>query len=183
MSLTVARRYARALYEEAAQQKKLDAVDEDIAMLQESLAGSPELERFFADPRLNAERKTSVVDSLLAKRVNPITLNFVHLLINKNRETILADIVDAFMRMRDDQQGVVEATARVALPLDAKSEKELSEAVASITGKKVRLNTEVDPSLIGGAVIRVGDTVYDGSVRHQLNNLRKRLENSRALTN
>jgi F-type H+-transporting ATPase subunit delta len=77
--------------------------------------------------------------------------------------------------LRDRQLGVVEARARVARPLDAAGEQKLTAALEGLTGKRVRLQVQQDAALLGGVVVRVGDTVYDGSVRHQLESLREQL--------
>ena len=178
MSLSVARRYAQALYQDALQHKCVDRVDEDIAMIQESINGSRELKRFFDDPILSAEKKQKVVESLFADRVHETTLGLLRLLVTKGRENIFSDVAAAYQTMRDEQLGIVEARVRAALPLEAGDKKKVIEGIEAMTGKQVRLNTEGDPSSLGGLVIRVGDTVYDGSVLHQLKTLRGRLEQS-----
>ena len=183
MSLIVARRYARALNEDAAQKNAVTQVDEDITMIQESLAGSPELRRFFADPMINSDKKGTVIRSLFEKKVHQITFAFLQLLTKKRRENILPDILKAYSNLRNEQLGIVEATVRVAFPLDAKEETKVKESVEKLTGKQVSLKTEIDPSILGGIVIRVGDMVYDGSVQHQLNTLKDRLELSTFLAN
>ncbi len=178
MSLSVARRYAQAFYQDASQNKCGDRGDEDMAMIQESIEGSPELRRFFEDPILTAESKMKVVKSLFADRVHETTLGLLKLLVSKGRENIFTQIAGAYKAMRDAQLGIVEAKVRAALPLSASDEKKVAEGLEAMTGKKVRLNTEVDPKILGGLIIRVGDTVYDGSVLHQLKTLRGRLEQS-----
>ena len=183
MSLTVARRYARALYEDAAQKKCVELVDEDIAMIRESLTGSPELRRLFTDPIISAEKKESVVMALFADRIQTVTLSFLKLLIRKGREMLFLDVADAYQALRDDQRGIVEAHVRTALALSGAEEKKIAAGIESMTGRKVRLLTHVDRSLLGGLVIRVGDTVYDGSVRHQLSTLHNQLEFSNLMSN
>lgn len=183
MSLTVARRYARALYEEAAQKKCVELVDEDITMVQESLAGSPELKRLFVDPVISGEKKESVVVALLKDHIQPTTLGFMKLLIQKGREMLFLDVAKAYQALRDDQRGIVEAHVRTALALSEAEQKKIAAGIESMTGSKVRLITDVDRSLLGGLVIRVGDTVYDGSVRHQLSTLHNQLELSNLMSN
>jgi F-type H+-transporting ATPase subunit delta len=183
MSLSVARRYARALYEDAAQKESVDRVDEDVAMIQESLDGSPDLKRLFSDPIVSGEKKTAVVEALFAERVHASTLSFLKLLIEKGRETIFTDIVASYQELRDVQLGIVEAYVRSALPMSTAEEKKIIAGLETMTGKKIRLRTEIDRQLLGGLVIRLGDTVYDGSVRHQLTTLHDQLEMSRISSN
>ena len=183
MSLIVARRYARALLEDAEQKGAVKQVDADVAMIQESLAGSPELRRFFADPMITSDKKESVISTLFEKSVHEITFAFLRLLARKRREDILADILEAYSMLRNEQLGIVEAMVRVAFPMDAKEESKVKESIETLTGKQVSLKTEVDASILGGIIIRVGDMVYDGSVKHQLNTLKERLELSTFLAN
>lgn len=183
MSLIVARRYARALNEDAAEKNAVKKVDEDIAMIEESMEGSPELRRFFADPMISADKKEVVIDALFKERVHAITLSFLQLLTRKRRENLFPEIVGAYNALRNEQMGIVEALIRVALPLNAAEETKVKEGIENLTGKKVQLKTEVDPSIMGGIIIRVGDMVYDGSVQHQLDSLKDRLKLSTFLAN
>ena len=178
MSLTVARRYAQALYGEADQQKCVERVDEDISMIQESLAGSSELTRFFQDPVVSSDKKENVVNKLFGDRVHSVVLSFIKLLIQKGRGNIFPTIASAYQALRDEQLGIVEAHVRSALVLGDEEQAKIEQRIQKMTGQQVRLKTEVDPTILGGLIIRVGDTVYDGSVLHQLGALRGRLENS-----
>ena len=173
---TVAQRYAQALYQEVVQENQVERIDEDMALLRETMAGSPELVRFFESPVISREKKAAVVQQLFASRVHPTMLRFLELLIEKNREDLFPTVVRAYSDLRDRELGIVEAGARVAQPLAGAEEQQLREALERLTGKRVRLNIEQDPQLIGGLIVRIGDTVYDGSVNHQLAMLREQLE-------
>jgi len=172
----VTRRYAQALCEEARDQGHLSMVDEDVSFLRESLDEAPQLERVLRSPVIPQKKKHGVLDSLLKPRVSAPTYRFVELLLSKDREEMLGPILDAYRALRDRQEGIVEANVRTARPLGEEERTRLEEAVTRITGQpNARLRTERYPDLIGGVVVRIGDTVYDGSVRHQLDNLRERL--------
>ena len=183
MSLIVARRYARALNQDAAEKNAVKEVDDDIAMIEESIEGSPELRRFFTDPMISADKKDGVINALFEKRVHSITLSFLRLLVQKRRENIFPEIVGAYNKLRNEQLGVVEAVVRVALPMSDKEETKVKEGIETLTGKKVQLKTVIDESIMGGIIIRVGDMVYDGSVQHQLDSLKDRLKLSTFLAN
>ena len=174
--MIIARRYASAIYEEAERQGKTAAVDRDIELIEKSFQGSRELVNFFKSPIIAREKKEEIVSELFTGRLHQMTQDFLMLLIEKQREDIFPDIVKAYRELRDRELGIVEAEARVAQPLGSKEEKSLTEALNRMTGKKVRLRVTEDPSLIGGVVIRVGDTVYDGSVRHHLEVLREQMD-------
>ena len=173
---TVARRYARALYEEAEQHGRLEQVDEDVSLIRQSLDESGELVRFFESPVISREKKEAVVQQLFAERVQPVTLHFLKLLIEKKREMLFPTVVRTYASLRDEQLGIIEAHARTAQPLDDAERDELAGQIEAMTGQQVRLDVTVDPDLLGGLIVRVGDTVYDGSVRHKLEQLRERME-------
>ncbi|GIV58122.1 MAG: ATP synthase subunit delta [Rhodothermaceae bacterium] len=181
--MTVARRYAQALIDEASQEGQRAAVDADVAMLREVLTTSRELQLFFRNPAISRERKQAAVKALFEGRVAPLTLRFLHLLIEKRREALIDEVLAAYQDLRNEQEGIVEAEARVALPLDPASEQALVKALERMTDRRVRVYQKQDPALLGGLVVRVGDTVYDGSVRHQLATLRARLEHGTFLNN
>ena len=183
MSLTVARRYARALVAHAEQAKSTNDVDSDVELIQASLEGSAELRRFFSDPMIGDDKKQRVVTSLFEKRVHEATFAFLGMLIEKGREPLLASILDSYNSIRNKQRGIIEAQVRVALPMSSKEENKIQKSLEAMTGLKVEVKTEIDPSIMGGIIIRVGDTVYDGSVNHQLTTLKDRLATSTYLAN
>jgi len=180
---TIARRYAGALIGEARREGVTDQVDADIAILGESLEGSRDLVLFFGSPVISRKRKDSAVAALFAERIHPVTLKFLRLLIRKRREQLIMSVVTSYKDLRDAELGVVEASARVMHPLEELAEKNLIASLEHISDKRIRLKTEIDPDLMGGIVVRVGDTVYDGSVLNQLNALRERMENGSCETN
>lgn len=171
----VTRRYAQALYEEADRQGHLEEVDADVDLLRQSLEEAPALERLLKSPVVPQDKKKAVLDSLVEPRVCALTYRFVELLLRKKRAEAMAGVLAAYRDLRDEQEGIVEASARVAEPLSEDGRRRLEDALVQMTGRQVRLSLTRDPSLIGGLVVRVGDTVYDGSVQHQLRSLRERL--------
>lgn len=175
---TVTRRYATALYEEADAAGGLEAVDDDVLMLRNSIESNRELSRFFESPVIPQEKKESILQELLGGRVETLTLQFLRLLVQKDRETLTKDILDQYQSLRDDQRGIVDAEVTVARPLADEDRDALVKALEEKTGKDVRLHLEEDSDLIGGLVIRIGDRVFDGSVRRQLNALHDRLQNA-----
>jgi len=181
--MIVARRYARALYEEGERQSKTAAVDEDVAVLRTTLDSSRDLLSFFRSPIVPTGKKLNVVQEIFGKRVDSVTLKFLELLIENDREEILPDILSAYSRMRDEQKGIVEAHARSAMPVPERDREKLAIALEELTGLKVRLHVTEDSDLVGGIVIRIGDLVYDASVRRQLERLRERMEAGSYLLN
>ncbi len=176
--LTVARRYARALYEEAEEAGAVRETDADIDLIRAGLKGSRDLVRVFESPIIAREKKTAILNRLFGERVQPLVLRFLLLLVEKSREDIFPAVVQAYGELRDAQQGIIEAFARSAFELSPDERQAITRALEQRTGKRIRLSVERDPDLIGGLVIRVGDRVYDGSVRNQLADLREQLEHA-----
>lgn len=183
ISHPVARRYARALFEEARARGQAEAIDADVALLYESFTASRELARVFESPVIPREKKKKIIETLFGGRLQPLTVRFLELLVEKERESLLPAIVAAYRTLLDEEQGIIEAQVRTAFPLDEAGAQPLVAKLERLTGKKIRLQLQQDPSLIGGVVVRVGDTVYDGSVRQQLTALRERLRRSVTLRN
>ena len=175
---TVARRYATALYREADSAGTLEAVDDDVLMLRQSIDSNDELSRFFESPVIPQEKKDDVLTSLLEDRVASLTLRFLRLLVEKDRETMTKAILDQYQSLRDEQRNIVDAHVTVAKALADETRDALVEALEEKTGKSIRLHMKENPDLIGGLVIRIGDRVIDGSVRNQLNALRDRFHGS-----
>ena len=174
--ITIARRYAQALNEQAAQAGVLDQVDVDIQLISDALADSRELRDFFGSPIISREKKGVVVKELFGDRLQQITLTFLSLLVEKRREDVFPAVVTSYRELRDTELGIIAVTVRTAHELSDEDKEALMQAMKSLTGKEVRLETRVDTSILGGVVIRVGDTVYDGSISNHLATLRERLQ-------
>ncbi|MGB1374345.1 MAG: ATP synthase F1 subunit delta [Rhodothermales bacterium] len=174
--ITIARRYAQALNEQAAQAGEQDQVDADIQLISDALAESRELRDFFGSPIISREKKSAVVKELFGDRLQQVTLTFLSLLVEKRREGVFPAVVTSYRELRDEALGVTAVTVRTAYELSDDDREAFLRALKSLTGKEVRLQTRVDASILGGVVIRVGDTVYDGSVSNHLATLRERLQ-------
>lgn len=174
--MVVARRYARALYEEAERASKTDSVDEDVELIVRSLEDSDELVRFFDSPVISREKKLDVVRALFSTHIDDVTLAFLEMLVRKQREDVFLEIASSYRDLRNDQRGIVEASARTAAAFTDEERDQLAASLSRLTGKQVRLEVDTDPDLIGGLVVRIGDTVFNGSVRHQLEMLQDRLQ-------
>lgn len=173
--LIVAQRYAKALYERAEETHQIEAVDEGMALLHEVLQTSPALVKVLRVPIIPRERKVAVFEALLHDRVPPLVLGLIRLVIRKRREQLLPDIVQAYLRLRDEMRGIVDAEAWTAVEVSSEEVKRIEEALSTFLQAQVRLQVEAKPEILGGVVVRVQDRVYDRSVRHQLEVLRTRL--------
>ena len=177
---TVAVRYARALFD-VARTEKLDPerLLRDLRGFTDLVKQHPSLSRVLANPAIPPARKRAVVEQLLAQdAVAPTVGRLLLLLADRDRLSLLDDLTEAFQaRVREHQQ-IVQAEVTTAIPLPPERVSALRQGLARATGRQVQLEARVDPSIIGGAVTRIGSTVYDGSVTTQLEKLRQRLTES-----
>lgn len=171
---TAARRYAEAVFELGTRDKALDAYGEGLAVAT-GLVAEGDVLNVLRNPARPLRQRRELVDALLASRVPEPVLKLVGLLVERGRIDRLAAVTAAYRRMLNEQNGVVEAVAKTAMPLSAAETAALQKKVATMTGRTVDLTVEVDESLIGGLTVRVGDTLYDASVRGRLERLRERL--------
>jgi F-type H+-transporting ATPase subunit delta len=128
------------------------------------------------NPTVSTEKRKELLNKIGdALTLDPPIRNFLSLLIERNRLDVLAEIVSTYEALLDDKLGVVRARVTSALELDSKQRDQVIAKLQALTGKKVRMEVSVDPSLIGGLVAQVGSTIYDGSIRQQLQTFRNSL--------
>ena len=170
----VARRYADAASELAEEQHQSEQLAKDLDLVGSWLKGSRELQAFLKSPVIPREKKLTVMSEIFRSRVSPFTFNFLTLLLEKGREDVLGDIVQEYLRLRDERLGIVTLDVHTATELTTEQQGVIVKRFESITKKKIRVSFSVEKELKGGIVARVGDTVYDGSIRRQLELLRER---------
>ena len=171
---TAARRYAEAAFELASRDSALDAYADGLDLAAATLEQRAAMD-VLRNPAQPLQQRTQVVDGLLASRVPEQVLKLVGLLVERGKIDRIGDVAREFRRLLNQQNGVVEALATAAAPLTADETEALQKKIAQMTGSTVDLRVEVDESLIGGLTVRVGDTLYDASVRGRLERLRERL--------
>jgi F-type H+-transporting ATPase subunit delta len=179
MASAVAYRYARALVDVVLAPCSPLKPDDAVAQLRavnETLTTSAELRTALLTPAIQTSRKHAVVARLMEKLGGaPLIRNFVYVIINHRRIGIFSDICEAFEQTLDERRGFVRAEVVSAAPLEQRRSASLESELSRLTGKRMRLRFDVDPELLGGVLARIGSTVYDGSVRGQLQQLRRRL--------
>jgi F-type H+-transporting ATPase subunit delta len=173
----VAERYAAALADVAAEQKNSDEVRRELEAFVEAFFSIPDLRNALESPALNAELKRKVIAEIAAKMgIHSEVRNFIYLVVDHRRTEMLPEIQEAFREELNARLGIVEAEVTSARELSAGEKKDLTSVLEKRTGKKVEARFQEDGALLGGAVVRLGSTIYDGSVRDQLNRLREKLE-------
>lgn len=173
-NVRVARRYAQAMMDLAAEQKTLDRLSDDFAILQRAVQESREFVAFLKSPVIGAEKKKSVLRGMFQSKLSVSALDFLEMIAEKKREDVLGQIIEEFFNLRDERMGIVNVDVRAAVDLSGDQHRQIEKRFESITRKKVRISFSLDKRLKGGFIARVGDTVYDGSIRRQLELLRER---------
>jgi F-type H+-transporting ATPase subunit delta len=166
----LAGRYARALFACAASRKEEAAVAADLAACARSLAGALP---YLRDPRVGAARKKELVRESLAGTSAPLTADFLEFLIEKKRFALLPAVAEGFDRLGLRARGVVRARARTARPLSEADRARLRRSLEAFSGAGVELDVQLEPELLGGVTVRLGDWVLDSSLRRQLQSLKE----------
>lgn len=172
----VAALYAKALLAAAEKKGQSEALVEELAaIVREVLDREPKLEAIFASALISAEEKSQVLDRLFANRVSPLVLDGLKVIASHGRLDILRTIEQEASRQYDLLRGRIRVNVETATPLEDGAAGNLSTSLAKLLGGEPKVAASVDPALIGGVVLRVGDTVYDGSVARQLRQAREHM--------
>jgi F-type H+-transporting ATPase subunit delta len=172
----LARRYAKALLELAEEAKQLEPVGKQLASLAETWAANPALQEAFDSPSVTAAQRRAILEQLAQKLgLSPLVRHTTLLLSDRRRMRYLPEVAAAFTKLAEQKAGRIRAEVITAAPMPDAYFQELQKALESVTGKEVILLKKQDPSLIGGVVTRVGDKVFDGSLRARLSELREEL--------
>jgi len=166
----IARPYAQALFELAREQDDLSGWDDQLQLLG-AVAADPALTGLTNDPRVSASQLSGLIIEVCGDRLSAGGKNLVKLLVRNDRVSAMADIAAAYSTRKAEAEKVIEAEMITATPVDEEQRKQFSDALQTKLGRSVNLDFEVDEELIGGAVIRAGDWVVDGSVKAQLEQL------------
>lgn len=177
---TAATRYARALLDVAIQeQADLDQIERDLDGVAALFKQYPALAHALLNPVVPVPRKRAAVAELTAAAgLTPMVAKLVGLLADRDRLVLIPDLVTAFHERLLDHRNVIRAAITTTEPLSADRAKAVEAGLASATGRTVSLTANVDPAIVGGVVTRIGSTVYDGSIRRQLQKIRERLNES-----
>jgi F-type H+-transporting ATPase subunit delta len=168
------RRYAEAAFEVAMRDGTLERWRAELDMAA-GLVGDRRATAVLANPSIAIERRAAALSDMVADRVSQPVLNLVQLALRRGRIEDLPRIAAEFRRLDDERQGIVHATVTSAAELTGDEVRELTTRLERSTGGRIALDVEVDPSLLGGLVVRVGDRLIDGSVRGRLERLRNQL--------
>lgn len=176
-NVSIARRYARALIDVAAEANTLDRVGEQLEAFVAALHTSRELNDLMVNPAYGRSQRQAVTEAVEKSLggFDPQVSNFLRLLVDRNRMQFLEDIARVYRDLADARAGRVRGQVTSAVPLSGDALKKISQILETITQRKVVLDSKVDPSILGGVSAQVGSVLYDGSLRTQLEELRREL--------
>ena len=173
---TVARRYASALADVVLQRGEAREVQQELTTWAEMLRANANLRDVFANPTIALDQKRKVLNKLIEiARPRPTTVNFLKVLLQNQRLTELDEINRKLAAVLDDRAGMVAARVTTARPVTPETQRTLQTTLRDLTGKTVRIEFDTDPEMIGGLVTRIGSTIYDGSVRNQLEQIKEKM--------
>lgn len=169
------RGYAKALFTVAQAEGTQEKVEDELFRFARAMEREIKLRDALIDPQLPPEQRQKIVAELLGDRVTPLTINIIGFIIAQGRARELPQIIDALIELAAEERKKAVAEVRSAVPLGEQERVRLREAIARATGKQVEVKVLVDPSVVGGLLVRVGDVVFDGTVRRRLQLAREHL--------
>jgi F-type H+-transporting ATPase subunit delta len=171
-----AARYAKAIFELGNEEKNLERMTAELKTVGDAVAVSAELRAVLSNPSVNPAARKAVMTEVVGRLgLSPVVRNTVLLLTDARRAELLPEIVDALTQLADERAGKLRAEVSSAAPLSEAQYTRLTAALEKLTGRKISLTRKVDATLIGGVVTRIGDKVYDGSIKSRLVELRQSL--------
>jgi F-type H+-transporting ATPase subunit delta len=170
----IAQVYARSLFEVAREQDKLDELREQLGQFAEALGGDHNLQVFFFSPYFSTTEKQDGLERAI-DGADPILVNFLKLLIENHRMPVLFRVRRAYDAMWEEENKLLPVSVTSAVELDNTTISQIGDRIAEQTGRKVELSSTVEPDILGGIVVRVGNAVLDASVRNRLEQLRKQV--------
>lgn len=176
--IRVASRYAKSLIELAEEKSVLEQVNADMQLFTQVVSQNRDFKLLLENPIVKSDKKLAVINAVFKGKVNELTLAFFNLIARKNREAILESVATSYQDQYRELQGIQTAEVVSAYPLTPALRDELGQKLVAQTGKRIELIERVDPALIGGFVLRVGDKQIDSSVKNTLRKLRNQFKDN-----
>ncbi|MHB1653169.1 MAG: F0F1 ATP synthase subunit delta [Desulfitobacteriaceae bacterium] len=173
----LARRYAQALFD-IASETSLDPINKELGEVTRLIEEQEEVAQVLYHPHISLTEKKALMNRLLSGQVGNVVRHFLYLLIDRRRQNLLPLIEREFSRLADEARQIVEAKVASAVALTPGQAEKLKEQLGHMTGKTVRLVSELRPELIGGVLVQMGDRVMDGTIKHALERMRQELRKS-----
>jgi F-type H+-transporting ATPase subunit delta len=171
----IVRRYAAALFNRAQSAGLVDAVESDLGLVSFAFENSSDLWNAMRAPIVSPEKKKDILRELFGSRVNKITLHYLELLVDKRREEAILSTEAEYIALANEARGVVEADVITAIELSGDEQARLGAKLKQVIGKEVRMHAILEPEILGGVVVKIGDRVIDGSLKSRLAELKEKL--------
>lgn len=168
LSNQLATTYAQAIFELAQGKNLLDQVEKELLMVEETIKAQADLATLIYHPRVPVDAKKDTVKKVFGSELTDFVCNFLLLLIDKRRETVIEGIIREYVILANKARNIIEAEVTTALPLSQAEQEKLGMKLSKVTGQVVAIKTVVDPAIIGGVVVKIGDKLIDGSIVRQL---------------
>lgn len=169
----VAKRYAKALFELAAQQQAVSDVEAQLKLIAETLEQDQDIQKFLSLPSIDPDKKIALLKTAFGDRVSVLVINTLELLITRRRQDVIGEVYEAFTKIAGEALGQAHATVYSAKALTDEELAGVAAEFGQMTGKKIIAQQVVEPSLLGGLQVRIGDRLYDGSLSGKLERLQK----------
>ena len=171
---SVSSRYASALMQLAEEKNSVDAVSSDMDLVFQTLSSSKELKSVLKSPIIKEQQKLDILSDIFSEKVSSVSFNFIKFIVDKNREDILHSIVRSYIKLRDRKMGFINVEVTSAVDFSDEQVQKLKAKIEEITGKTARFSFKINESVIGGFVVKVDDTIFDASVKRQLELLKNK---------
>lgn len=175
MAELVSKRYASALFEIAFEEQTYEKVKDELNFILDCLKGEPQLYQLLKSPLISIQEKKDILYTIFKDRVSQEVFNFLRIIIDKRREGYIEPIIEEYKALSDRVKNKVNAVAITAVPMDKQDLLKLQVNLSMSSGKNVQLQNQVDPTIIGGVLVKIGDKVIDGTVKSRLVNMQEQL--------
>jgi len=174
-----AKRYAKALFEVSKEKGMIEETRNQLASVVEALEGDAQIRAFFSHPNIGIQAKMSALKAAVGDKLNPYVMNTLQLLVERGRAAAVSGVYSAYASIADEALGRAHARVVSAFALTPEQQNEIAARFGALSGKQVTVDTVVDPSLLGGIRVRIGDTLYDGSLATRLAELERSFNKAR----
>ena len=175
-NILIAQRYSDALVELAKDGKlTFDEINKDLNTIKEILNNSKDLDAFLKTPLVSAEDKIEVIGKIFAQEINPLIVNFLKLIVEKNRFETLDEILTAFAEAKDNENNIKRVSVTSAIEMNEEAKEKLKNKLENKLNKNVIIDLNINPDIIAGLIIKIGDNVIDMSLKHKLEDLSKNI--------
>ncbi len=173
--IRIASRYAKSLIDLAVERGTVNEVHADVKLLHEVLAGSKELVNLLKSPIIRGDQKLKVLDKAFKASFTELSMLFLSTVVRKNRESYLPLIAKEFISIYNERNNIAKATVTTASAVDAATLESIKKQLEKESGKTIEIESSVDPAIIGGLVVRLGDTLYDASIAKKLRKIKQEI--------